>query len=262
MRPIRLELSAFGPYLEHTVIDFEKLNEAGLFLITGQTGGGKTTLLDAMSIALFYKSTGGRRTFQDMRCLAAADSDRTEVVYHFALGEDEYCFRRALYRRKKRGSDDFITEEENECKRRTADGWALARFGCGAQCDRLRGKPAFPHRRAIFAGHRAAAGQIHAASAREFYRKSSHFENAFLLRAMGTHRDEIYGAPKKAVRKARNVRDKTEIAARKAWRGDRRGARRANGSASIRMRTNRKSARRRERSTDSRTKAIHPCTAI
>ena len=37
MRPIRLELSAFGPYLEHTVIDFEKLNEAGLFLITGQT---------------------------------------------------------------------------------------------------------------------------------------------------------------------------------------------------------------------------------
>lgn len=82
MRPIRLELSAFGPYLEHTVIDFEKLNEAGLFLITGQTGGGKTTLLDAMSIALFYKSTGGRRTFQDMRCLAAADSDRTEVVYH------------------------------------------------------------------------------------------------------------------------------------------------------------------------------------
>lgn len=39
MRPIRLELSAFGPYLEHTVIDFEKLNEAGLFLITGQTGG-------------------------------------------------------------------------------------------------------------------------------------------------------------------------------------------------------------------------------
>ena len=126
MRPIRLELSAFGPYLEHTVIDFEKLNEAGLFLITGQTGGGKTTLLDAMSIALFYKSTGGRRTFQDMRCLAAADSDRTEVVYHFALGEDEYCFRRALYRRKKRGSDNFITEEENECKRRTADGWALA----------------------------------------------------------------------------------------------------------------------------------------
>ena len=79
MRPIRLELSAFGPYLEHTVIDFEKLNEAGLFLITGQTGGGKTTLLDAMSIALFYKSTGGRRTFQASaaRCTAAKSAAAT-----------------------------------------------------------------------------------------------------------------------------------------------------------------------------------------
>ena len=150
MRPIRLELSAFGPYLEHTVIDFEKLNEAGLFLITGQTGGGKTTLLDAMSIALFYKSTGGRRTFQDMRCLAAADSDRTEVVYHFALGEDEYCFRRALYRRKKARQRRFLSPRKKtsaSAARRTAGRLPLRR--CGAQCDRLRGKPAFPHRRAI-----------------------------------------------------------------------------------------------------------------
>ena len=260
MRPIRLELSAFGPYLEHTVIDFEKLNEAGLFLITGQTGGGKTTLLDAMSIALFYKSTGGRRTFQDMRCLAAADSDRTEVVYHFALGEDEYCFRRALYRRKKRGSDDFITEEENECKRRTTDGWALAASGAARNvtgyAENLLSLTAEQFSQVI-----SGQGKF-MQLLREFLRKSSHFENAFLLRAMGTHRDEIYGAAIKAVRKARNVRDKTEIAARKAWRGDRRGARRANGSASIRMRTDRKSARRRERSTDARAKAIHPCTAI
>ena len=125
MRPIRLELTAFGPYLERTVIDFEKLNEAGLFLITGQTGGGKTTLLDAISIALFCKSTGGRRTFPDMRCLAADDDDRTEVTYIFALGDEIYRFRRALYRRKKRGSDAYITEDENECSRRAGDDWEL-----------------------------------------------------------------------------------------------------------------------------------------
>ena len=87
MRPIRLELSAFGPYLEHTVIDFEKLNEAGLFLITGQTGGGKTTLLDAMSIALFYKSTAPRssiilrsaktNTASAARCTAAKSAAAT-----------------------------------------------------------------------------------------------------------------------------------------------------------------------------------------
>ena len=67
MRPIRLELSAFGPYLERTVIDFEKLNEAGLFLITGQTGGGKTTLCNL--IPRFYDVTGGtiRIDGQDVR---------------------------------------------------------------------------------------------------------------------------------------------------------------------------------------------------
>ena len=67
MRPISLQIEAFGPYLDRTFIDFEKLNEAGLFLITGSTGGGKTTLLDAMCIALYNRSTGGRRSFPDMR---------------------------------------------------------------------------------------------------------------------------------------------------------------------------------------------------
>lgn len=84
MRPLTLELEAFGPYLDRTALDFEKLNEAGLFLISGLTGGGKTTLLDAMSIALFCKSTGGRRSFSDMRSLRADNTQRTEVVFTFA----------------------------------------------------------------------------------------------------------------------------------------------------------------------------------
>ena len=77
MKPLRLELEAFGPYLDRTAIDFEKLNEAGLFLISGQTGGGKTTLLDAMCMALFCKSTGGRRSVAELRSLNAYDSRRT-----------------------------------------------------------------------------------------------------------------------------------------------------------------------------------------
>ena len=88
MRPIRLELSAFGPYLEHTVIDFEKLNEAGLFLITGQTGGGKTTLVNLLP--RFYDITSGSLTIDgvDVRDLELNSlRDRIAVVF-----QDNFLF--------------------------------------------------------------------------------------------------------------------------------------------------------------------------
>lgn len=56
MRPLRLRMKAFGSYLHETKIDFTELGEHPLFLITGATGGGKTTILDAMCFALYGKS--------------------------------------------------------------------------------------------------------------------------------------------------------------------------------------------------------------
>ncbi|MFR1104920.1 MAG: AAA family ATPase, partial [Acutalibacteraceae bacterium] len=126
MRPLTLELEAFGPYLDRTALDFEKLNESGLFLISGSTGGGKTTLLDAMSIALFCKSTGGRRSFSDMRSLRADHTRRTEVAFTFALGGKAYRFCRALYMKKKRGTEIYELHELHECFSMEADGgWKL-----------------------------------------------------------------------------------------------------------------------------------------
>lgn len=129
MRPISLQVEAFGPYLERTTIDFEKLNEAGLFLITGSTGGGKTTLLDAMCIALYNRSTGGRRSFSDMRSLTADNTKRTEVTFTFSLGEEQYRFHRALFMRKKRGSETYDLHEQHECMKLCGDTWQLEASG-------------------------------------------------------------------------------------------------------------------------------------
>ena len=60
MKPLKLELQAFGPYVEKQTVDFEKLAEKGMFLITGNTGSGKTTIFDAMTFALYGGGSGER----------------------------------------------------------------------------------------------------------------------------------------------------------------------------------------------------------
>ena len=129
MRPISLQIEAFGPYLNRTSIDFDKLNEAGLFLISGSTGGGKTTLLDAMCIALYNRSTGGRRSFPDMRSLTADNTQRTEVTFTSSLGSEQYRFYRALYMKKKRGSEIYAMHDSHECYRKNGENWDLVVSG-------------------------------------------------------------------------------------------------------------------------------------
>lgn len=89
MKPLRLVMSAFGSYAQETVIDFEK-QEHGLFLITGDTGAGKTTIFDAITYALYDETSGGERNGNMMRSQYASPDALTFVDFTFSYGNQIY----------------------------------------------------------------------------------------------------------------------------------------------------------------------------
>ena len=102
MKPISVRFKCFGPYMDEQFVDFEELSNKGIFLICGETGSGKTTILDAICYALFGKSSGGlRQGIEVMRCKSAKTADKTLVEYIFESNGDRYRFHRELrYGRK------------------------------------------------------------------------------------------------------------------------------------------------------------------
>ena len=106
MQPLRLELQAFGPYVEKQVIDFTKLQAEHVFLIQGETGSGKTMLLDAITYALYGKSSGGQReTLESMRSFFAKDELDTYVSFTFSLHQKVYRFYRSVCVKYKRNKE-------------------------------------------------------------------------------------------------------------------------------------------------------------
>ena len=93
MRPVRLTMSAFGSYSGTEVIDFTKV-QGGLFLITGDTGAGKTTIFDAITYALYDRTSGGARDGNMMRSQYASEDTDTYVEYVFSYRGKEYAIRR------------------------------------------------------------------------------------------------------------------------------------------------------------------------
>ncbi len=94
MRPLKLKISAFGPYAGVTEFDFEKLGTGGLYLITGDTGAGKTTIFDAVTYALYGAPSGNNREVSMLRSKYADPSIPTEVELVFSCHGKQYTVKR------------------------------------------------------------------------------------------------------------------------------------------------------------------------
>ncbi|OWV09005.1 AAA family ATPase [Fibrobacter sp. UWB5] len=112
MRPTKLIISAFGPYADRTLIDLEKLGTSGLYLISGDTGAGKTTIFDAITYALFGRASGDSRDDAKLfRCLNAKPETKTEVDLTFVYAGKEYrIVRNPEYMRPKARGEGFTKE--------------------------------------------------------------------------------------------------------------------------------------------------------
>lgn len=114
MKLIKLTLSAFGPYADKAEIDFEKFGQKGLFLITGDTGAGKTTIFDGICYALFGKASGDNRTSDMIRSDFANNNTPTYAELVFSHKGETYTVRRnPSYTRKKKNQEGETTENAN-----------------------------------------------------------------------------------------------------------------------------------------------------
>lgn len=108
MRPVQLELINFGPYRKE-VINFTQFDHAPLFLIGGDTGAGKSTLFDAMTVALFATTSGDRNVEEMRSTFAGPEDDLTKVTFYFQQGKHLYRIERVLQQeRAKRGGGTTI----------------------------------------------------------------------------------------------------------------------------------------------------------
>jgi len=105
MKPIKLMMTAFGPYAGTQEIDFRELGGRSFFLIHGATGAGKTTILDAMCFALYGQTSGNDRKGEQMRSQHTKSDIPTVVVFDFALGDNVYRVMRSLKRERVKDAD-------------------------------------------------------------------------------------------------------------------------------------------------------------
>lgn len=121
MRPLKLTMTAFGPYAKEQVIDFSELSGRNLFLITGATGSGKTTIFDAICYAIYGKASGKDRDGESLRSHFAADGLLTYVELEFELRGKRYWIRRVPKQIRQKTIGDGTTEQNAQAQLKILD---------------------------------------------------------------------------------------------------------------------------------------------
>ena len=129
MRPLKLTMSAFGPYAGRVHLDLESLGNSGLYLITGDTGAGKTTIFDAITFALFGEASGNNRESSMLRSKYADPDAPTEVELVFSYDGQVYTVKRSpgYMRRKTRG--EGFTVQNPQAQLTYPDGRVVTKQG-------------------------------------------------------------------------------------------------------------------------------------
>lgn len=102
MKPLKLTMQAFGPYAGTETVDFTQLGNRTMFVISGKTGAGKTTIFDGISYAIYGKASGEDRNGPDLRSQFASEDLMTEVSLEFSLRQKTYSIKRSPQQEKKK----------------------------------------------------------------------------------------------------------------------------------------------------------------
>lgn len=125
MKPQRLTISAFGPFAGKIEIPFREMGGKGLFLITGDTGAGKTTIFDAISFALFGESSGLVRPVDSLRSHFAQPGVKTYIELDFLHRGQEYILRRNPKYERPKKSGEGMTDEPPDASLTYTDGTVI-----------------------------------------------------------------------------------------------------------------------------------------
>ncbi|MGL5346913.1 MAG: AAA family ATPase [Peptostreptococcaceae bacterium] len=127
MRPIKLTMCAFGPYANKQIIDFEELKGRNIFVISGKTGAGKTTIFDAISYALYGEASGESRETDSLRSHFSDDDVETYVELEFELRGKTYTVNRIPKQKKKKTRGEGYTEKGADATLTLPDGKVITK---------------------------------------------------------------------------------------------------------------------------------------